>query len=152
MSISIQFLQPDTGLESVKMAQYATTAPRTVPEPAGREGASATFLIADDEALLSMSHLDRHTFSDAALQLEVLKVFHEQLTICEQGIEGASGLARQRLAHQMKGSASGVGALFLAERMALLEDDPDAHAIVKSCLKALKDTRGRIERVMQNLS
>ncbi|MCE4225361.1 Hpt domain-containing protein [Methylobacterium sp. C25] len=77
-----------------------------------------------DEKLLDRAHLDTQTFGDKALAQELLGLFAEQ---CRQLMPGIADTARSEadradLAHTLKGSAFGVGAVRVAARAAETED------------------------------
>lgn len=84
----------------------AADATRVAPaaEPAGRL-----------EPAIDRAHLDRQTFGDAALQVEVLGLFRDELPNALQRLRSAATAKEWHFAaHSLKGSARAVGANPLA--------------------------------------
>jgi HPt (histidine-containing phosphotransfer) domain-containing protein len=74
---------------------------------------------------VDLAHLARQTLGDRALEQEVLKLFlHQAVTVRDQ-IADADARERLRLAHNLKGSARGVGAFAIADCVAEIETRPD---------------------------
>ena len=74
---------------------------------------------------VDLAHLARQTLGDRALEQEVLKLFlHQAVTVRDQ-IADADAKERLRLAHNLKGSARGVGAFAIADCVAEIETRPD---------------------------
>ncbi len=92
--------------------------------------------------LLDLVHLSCHTFGDAALEMEVLRLFVSQAESTASALRCASdGQERARLYHLIKGSARGVGAFELAELAERGEND-------SRCDVHLEQTLAGIDRVM----
>lgn len=79
---------------------------------------------------IDLVHLGKQTMGDRALEQEVLALFvHQALQVRDQ-IIGASLGERLRLAHGLKGSASGVGAFAIANCATEIEKQPqDGHVL-----------------------
>jgi HPt (histidine-containing phosphotransfer) domain-containing protein len=74
---------------------------------------------------VDLAHLARQTLGDRGLEQEVLKLFlHQAITVRDQ-IAEADAKERLRLAHNLKGSARGVGAFAIADCVAEIETRPD---------------------------
>ena len=74
---------------------------------------------------VDLAHLARQTLGDRALEQEVLKLFRHQAIAARDQIAEADAKERLRLAHNLKGSARGVGAFAIADCVAELETRPD---------------------------
>jgi HPt (histidine-containing phosphotransfer) domain-containing protein len=74
---------------------------------------------------VDLAHLARQTLGDRALEQEVLKLFLHQAVIVRDQIADADARERLRLAHNLKGSARGVGAFAIADCVAEIETRPD---------------------------
>ena len=74
---------------------------------------------------IDLVHLGRQTMGDRALEEEILKLFARQALSMRDDLMTATGTARLRLAHTLKGSALSVGAFVLAETVRRLELEPD---------------------------
>lgn len=67
------------------------------------------------EPAIDRAHLDRQTFADAALQIEVLGLFRDELPNALQRLRSAATAKEWHFAaHSLKGSARAVGANRLA--------------------------------------
>ncbi|MCP1197911.1 Hpt domain-containing protein [Notoacmeibacter sp. MSK16QG-6] len=91
---------------------------------------------------IDLDHLSEQTFGDRALCEEVLRLFCTQIQQTSSALKNASAKERHFLAHAVKGSARGVGAMELADMAARLEND---------CAndEALNDLFAEIERVRE---
>lgn len=74
---------------------------------------------------VDLAHLARQTLGDRALEQEVLKLFLHQAVTARDQISEADAKERLRLAHNLKGSARGVGAFAIADCVAEIETRPD---------------------------
>ncbi|RLQ87696.1 Hpt domain-containing protein [Notoacmeibacter ruber] len=72
---------------------------------------------------IDLDHLSDQTFGDRALAEEVLRLFCTQVKQALAGLQHGSAKERHFLAHALKGSARGVGAMQLAEAAERLEQD-----------------------------
>src|SRR5690349_10043684 len=79
---------------------------------------------------VDLAHLAKQTLGDRALEQEVLKLFvHQALTARDQ-IAEAQVKERLLLAHNLKGSARGVGAFAIADCVAEIENRPDDQQLI----------------------
>lgn len=83
-------------------------------------------------ARLDLEHLARQTMNDANLQREVLRIFGQQMNDKLADLACAQGSVKE-LAHSIKGSARGVGAVDVAALAEKLEqaDCPDPTLIAQ---------------------
>lgn len=72
---------------------------------------------------IDLVHLSRMTFGDRALEREVLQLFSRQSEQILAKLEGTNAEGVARLAHTLKGSASGVGAWAVADAASALEQN-----------------------------
>ncbi|OXS99257.1 hypothetical protein B7H23_13820 [Notoacmeibacter marinus] len=91
---------------------------------------------------IDLDHLSEQTFGDRALGEEVLRLFCTQVQQSAASLKHASSEERHFLAHALKGSARGVGAMDLADVAARLESDRDND-------QALGELFTEIERVQE---
>lgn len=98
--------------------------------------------------IIDFDHLARQTMGDKDLETEVLRLFARQARICMDGIARAPTKERRSIAHQLKGSARGVGAFAVAAAAETVENDPgeDAH------LEALANAVAAAENLICGLS
>ena len=73
---------------------------------------------------IDLTHLARQTMGDRELEREILEMFVEQALAVRDKIREADREQRLFLAHSLKGSASGVGAVVIAQCAAAIESDP----------------------------
>ncbi|MFK7793075.1 MAG: hypothetical protein AB8B88_10455 [Devosiaceae bacterium] len=119
------------------MAQQLSETDNVAPPSAQRVTKSQS-----EPLLLDLVHLSCQTFGDAALEMEVLRLFLGQAESTSSALRCTSdGTERARLYHLIKGSARGVGAFELSELAQAGEDDP-------ASAKNLDATLDGIERVM----
>lgn len=90
---------------------------------------------------IDLAHLSRQTMGDRALEQEVLGLFVQQAILVKEQIASASTQDRLRLAHTLKGSASGVGAFALAECAAEIENRPADRATLTRLGGLIDDLR-----------
>lgn len=91
---------------------------------------------------IDLDHLSEQTFGDRALCEEVLRLFCTQVQQTASSLKHASMEERHFLAHAVKGSARGVGAMELADVAAKLESDCENE-------EALQELFAEIERVRE---
>ena len=84
---------------------------------------------------IDLEHLAQQTFGDRDLEAEVLCMFCHQVNSVADRIAGADTATRMTLAHTLKGSARGVGAMVLAGIAERLEAAP-GDARLAASLKA----------------
>jgi HPt (histidine-containing phosphotransfer) domain-containing protein len=76
------------------------------------------------DGAIDLGHLDRQTLGDPAVRDEVLALFQAEMAALRGELAASSGDARARVAHRVKGAASGIGAHALAECAARLQENP----------------------------
>jgi HPt (histidine-containing phosphotransfer) domain-containing protein len=67
-----------------------------------------------DTAAIDRRHLARMTFGDRSLEREVLQLFDRQAVLLIERIRAGNPAAIASLAHTLKGSAAGIGAVAVA--------------------------------------
>src|SRR5688572_17998660 len=70
---------------------------------------------------IDLAHLNRQTLGDRSIEAEVLGLFLLQASTVREALTDASIQERARLAHGLRGSASGVGAFAVAEAAKAIE-------------------------------
>jgi len=80
-------------------------------------------------AAIDRAHLSRMTFGEAALERELLELFDRQAEILVARIAQSDASAAGALAHTLKGSAAGVGAMDVATAAADIEAAPTAERL-----------------------
>lgn len=90
---------------------------------------------------IDLAHLSRQTMGDRALEQEVLGLFLQQATMVRDAIMDAGPVERLRLAHNLKGSARGVGAFQIADCVAEFERRPQDRQVIKSLSALIDDVR-----------
>jgi hypothetical protein len=86
------------------------------------------------------------TFSDAALEHEVLGLFDRQVASMLELLPVAKPEALPALAHAVKGSARGIGAWRVAQAATAVEADP--HASPAALVAALVEVRAAIAGIL----
>jgi len=76
---------------------------------------------ATDMAVLDRTHLARMTFHDSSLEREILQLFNRQAELLIERMRGSEPPAIATLAHTLKGSAAGIGAVRVARAAAVTE-------------------------------
>lgn len=76
---------------------------------------------AEEAPVLDRGHLRRMTAGDTALERELLQLFDTQCSVLMDRMAQCAPSARAGLAHTLKGSALGIGAMLVAEAAAALE-------------------------------
>ncbi|MGA8823564.1 MAG: Hpt domain-containing protein [Pseudolabrys sp.] len=74
-----------------------------------------------ESAVLDRAHLARITFNDRNLEREVLQLFNRQAELLMGRMRGSEPAAVATLAHTLKGSATGIGAVRVARAAAAAE-------------------------------
>jgi HPt (histidine-containing phosphotransfer) domain-containing protein len=74
-----------------------------------------------EAAILDRSHLSRMTFGDRSLEREVLQLFDRQAELLMERMRTSDPAAVATLAHTLKGSAVGVGAVRVARAATTVE-------------------------------
>src|SRR5262249_48711503 len=106
-----------------------------------------------ESTVLDRAHLARMTFNDRSLGREVLQLFDRQAEILMERMRESEPAAVATLAHTLKGSASGIGACFVARAAATAEtvasEAPDdcEHAI-EQLAQAIDETRKQIRALL----
>jgi HPt (histidine-containing phosphotransfer) domain-containing protein len=71
--------------------------------------------------VIDRDHLARTTFGDSSLEREVLQLFDRQAEILIARMRVSEPAAVSNLAHTLKGSASGIGAGYVAQAAEVVE-------------------------------
>jgi HPt (histidine-containing phosphotransfer) domain-containing protein len=96
---------------------------------------------------VDLAHLARQTLGDRALEQEVLKLFlHQAITVRDQ-LADADARERLRLAHNLKGSARGVGAFAIADCVAEIETRPDDKPLLARLSTLIDEVRDFISAI-----
>lgn len=90
---------------------------------------------------VDMAHLARQTMGDRALEQEVLGLFAQQAAGVKEQYAKSGQVDRLRMAHNLKGSARGVGAFPLADCIAELEQAPDSAALIRKLGRMIDEVR-----------
>ena len=98
---------------------------------------------------IDRAHLRQMTFSDAALENEVLGLFDRQAASMLELIPVAQPDVLPALAHAVKGSARGIGAWHVARAAAALEADP--HGDSAALVVALVEARAEIAKILTEI-
>ena len=96
---------------------------------------------------VDLAHLAKQTLGDRALEQEVLKLFVQQALTARDQIAEAAPSERLRIAHNLKGSARGVGAFDVADCVAQLEAKPDDGQIVARLSSLVDEVRDFIAAI-----
>ena len=88
---------------------------------------------------IDLALLSRQTMGDRALEREVLGMFKEQALAVRGQIDKADIKERLFLAHALKGSARGVGAMAIAECAGAIENSPTDRMIVKRLARLIDE-------------
>ncbi len=90
---------------------------------------------------VDLVHLARQTMGDRLLEEEVLQLFMQQAAMMGDRIRNAGPKERKRLAHGLKGSASGIGAFAVAECALAIEENPEVASLVNELADRLDAVR-----------
>lgn len=99
------------------------------------------------EPAFDRAHLARMTFGDGALERELLQLFDRQVVLLLERMQSAERGAIATLAHTLKGSAAGLGAVGVAEAAAAVERAPgvrERHAAIDALSQAVAHARAAI--------
>lgn len=96
---------------------------------------------------VDLAHLARQTLGDRALEQEVLTLFVQQALTARDQIAKASSDERLRIAHNLKGSARGVGAFDVADCVAALEGKPDDEHLLARLASLIDEVRDFIAAI-----
>jgi len=80
---------------------------------------------------IDREHLQRATLGDRALRRELLAMFQTQIAEARARLAAADASERSRIAHAIKGAASGLGAFEIAEWAATMERKPGESRLVE---------------------
>lgn len=73
------------------------------------------------DVVIDREHLARMTFGDLSLERELLELFDRQAAVLLERMRTTDGAAVAALAHTLKGSALGIGALGVAQTAVAVE-------------------------------
>lgn len=96
---------------------------------------------------IDLAHLARQTMDDRDLEREVLELFVEQALAVRDRIAIVPTRERLSLAHALKGSASGVGAMAIAKCAEAIEKSPDDRLILKRLARLIDEVRDFIAAI-----
>lgn len=96
------------------------------------------------EPAIDLTHLRRMTSGDAALEREVLSLFHAHSAQLMEKMRGNDPAAVPALAHTLKGSALGIGASEVAHAADALQRAPADRAALSRLDRALADAQTAI--------
>ncbi len=96
---------------------------------------------------VDLVHLARHTLGDRELEREILNLFIHQMAELSEKLKLSIGEERRNLAHQLKGSARGIGAFQLADCAESIEDNPDKPAPLKALAGRVREVREYIASI-----
>lgn len=103
--------------------------------------------------VLDRAHLARMTCGEPALEREVLSLFDTQAALLVARMQASEMHAVAALAHTLKGSASGIGALQVAAAAEAVERAADAPARVHAVVRltaAVTAARGEIAETLRD--
>ncbi len=104
---------------------------------------------AEDLPVIDRAHLQRMTAGARDLERELLRLFDKQCTVLLDRMAHGEIPARAALAHTLKGSALGIGAMRVAEAAAALERAGERHTHVLTELQqAVAQARAAIARML----
>jgi HPt (histidine-containing phosphotransfer) domain-containing protein len=99
-------------------------------------------------AVFDREHLRRMTFGDRALERELLDLFNRQAGILLDRMRAADAGSVAALAHTLKGSALGIGAMAVAHAAAAVEKGGTQSAL-DALATAVEAARVHIERLLR---
>ncbi|SNY94301.1 Hpt domain-containing protein [Cohaesibacter sp. ES.047] len=101
-----------------------------------------------DGDVIDLSHLDRQTMGDVSLQVEVLKLFAQQIQGKAEGLDAGRSDLRD-FAHSIKGAARGIGALRVARAAEALEQcEGDAAALIEALKQEMRLAVVEVETIL----
>lgn len=104
---------------------------------------------------IDRDHLARMTLGDRSLEREVLELFDRQASVLLGRLRTADAAAVAALAHTLKGSALGVGAIAVAEAAAAVEKAGDPVAMspaIERLAVAIEATHAHIGALLRTAS
>lgn len=90
---------------------------------------------------VDLVHLAHQTLGDRQLEQDILEMFVHQIVEITGKISACNEAERKRLAHQIKGSARGIGAFRLAECAKSIEDSPREAKLVAKLVAEIEQVR-----------
>jgi HPt (histidine-containing phosphotransfer) domain-containing protein len=96
---------------------------------------------------VDLAHLAKQTLGDRALEQEVLQLFVHQALSAREQIAQATTPERLLLAHNLKGSARGVGAFAIADCVAQIETQPDDKHLLRRLSTLIDEVRDFISAI-----
>ncbi len=90
---------------------------------------------------VDLVHLAKQTMGDRDLEQEILGIFVHQIGEISEKLRQCIGDERKRLAHQLKGSAQGVGAFALAKCAEEIEGHPNHKGLVEALAERVSEVR-----------
>lgn len=104
--------------------------------------------------VLDRAHLARMTFGDRSLERELMELFDRQAEILLARMRDSEGAAVAALAHTLKGSAVGIGAVGVAEAAAAAEraadlSPPERRAAIDRLAAAVDRVRPEITALLE---
>ena len=96
---------------------------------------------------VDLAHLAKQTLGDRTLEHEVLQLFVLQALSARDQFALAERNERLRLAHNLKGSARGVGAFAIADCVAEIETRPDDKTLMKRLSMLIDEVRDFIAAI-----
>ena len=96
---------------------------------------------------VDLAHLARQTLGDRALEQEILQLFVHQAVSARDQIADAEIKERLRVAHNLKGSARGVGAFAIAECVSQIEASPDDKHLITRLSTLIDEVRDFIAAI-----
>lgn len=102
-----------------------------------------------DDRVVDLVRLSRNTLGDRSLEREVLQLFVRQATLLLAQIATAEPARAEALAHTLKGSAQGVGAVRVTAAAEALEEA--AHASPRAIAAALERLRAAVAEASQTI-
>ena len=98
--------------------------------------------------VIDRDHLARMTFGDRKLERELLELFDRQAAVLLERMQATDAAVVAALAHTLKGSALGIGAVGVARAAAAVEQASDPRA--RRC--ALAELAGAIETARAHIA
>ena len=103
--------------------------------------------------VIDRGHLERMTFGDSSLEREVLQLFDRQAAILVARMRVSEPAAVATLAHTLKGSASGIGAVYVvqaaeAAEIAAGRSRAETGAALDGLAKAVDEARALIATLL----
>jgi HPt (histidine-containing phosphotransfer) domain-containing protein len=111
---------------------------------------TARIVRADEDApIIDRSHLHRMTVGQQDLERELLQLFDTQCAVLTERMAQMAPMARAGLAHTLKGSALGIGAVKVAAAAAAVESvDEHQTAALMRLNEAVQEVRLSIARLL----